>query len=190
MRVVILYRMDPVICCDSVTSILTNAQIMANGTNFAFLNSNFVEFATSTIGDGGPINGGGSNDDGYWLANSINSATALGIQHTQIYYWLFNSPTAATASEYGIFTAPSNTAWIFPAETDVPNTTITDLSEVPHNTSGILFGSYGTGLSRDGESPLYNLAEVTAVPEPASVAAAVLATGAVAFGAVRRRFKK
>src|SRR5690349_14334728 len=57
---------------------LTNAQIVANATNKAFLLSNFVIYAASTPGAGGPINGGGSNDDGYWRANSQSSTANAG----------------------------------------------------------------------------------------------------------------
>jgi hypothetical protein len=160
---------------------LTPGTIRANATNYVFLRDNFVQFGQSTPGAGDP-NGGGSSDDGYWLTNTVNSSNGLGIQNLQIYYWLFNSADPATATEYGIFTAPSNPRWLFPSDTAIPSTTVTDLSDVPTDSTGILFGSFGTGVSRDGVSPLYNLA---VVPEPSTYALLLVGAGAVAF--VRRR---
>ena len=168
---------------------ISNSTIAANATNYSFLLSHWTQFASSTIGFGSP-NGSGDNS-GYWLSSNNNSTLALGIAGQPIYYWVFNSPTPALATQYGIFTAstsPNSTvssAWKFPSDTSIPNTTITDLNQVPHDSTGILFGSYGTGISSDGSSPLYNLA---VIPEPGS--AILLLSGGALIIAVRRRFRR
>jgi len=167
---------------------LTNAQIMTNGSDEAFLMANFVQYASSFVGAGQP-NGPGAASDGYWLANSVNSSNLLAIQGTEMYYWVFNAATVAGASQYGIFTAPTSTALLFPNDTAVPPTTITDINQVPHDSTGILWGSFGTGISGDNLSPLYDLAPFAAVPEPATWGASILVALAIAFTARPRRRK-
>jgi hypothetical protein len=162
---------------------LTNAQIMANGGNTAFLMANFVQYASDFIGDGQP-NGPGTASDGYWLANSINSSNVLSLQNTQIYYWVFNSTTVGGATQQGIYTSTASN-WKFPDDTAVPPTTITDLSEVQHTVAGILWGSFGTGISRDGTSPLYNLAPI---PEPSTVG--LVTFGLICAAAAGRRVRR
>ena len=175
---------------------LTPGTIQANATNYVFLRDNFVEFGQSTPGAGDP-NGGGSNDDGYWLENTTNTTTLTlppsgtqPIANRQIYYWLFNSADPAAATQYGIFTAPNNSRWIFPPDNAIPSTTVTDLSDVPTAftgdpaTTGILFGGFGTGVSRDGTSPLYNLA---VVPEPSTYALILVGLGGLAYARRRSR---
>jgi hypothetical protein len=165
---------------------ISNATITANGSNEAFLLSHFTTFGSAAIGDGSP-NGPGSASDGYWTAVTTNSANTLSLQNKEIFYWVFNAATPANATQYGIFTAPSNTSWVFPDDNSNPNTAITDLSQVPHDLTGILFGSFGTGLSRDGASSLYNL---SAIPEPSTVAYLLFGgAGTLAIGKMRRRFK-
>src|SRR5689334_12128326 len=57
---------------------LTDAQITANGNNEAFLMQNFVQYASAFIGDGNPTGSGNPQDNqGYWLANSVNSSNVL-----------------------------------------------------------------------------------------------------------------
>jgi hypothetical protein len=166
---------------------ISNSTIAANGSNESFLMSHFTTFASAVIGQGNP-NGAGSASDGYWTAVNANSASSLSIQTKEIYYWVFDTPTAPAATEYGIFTNPSNSNWFFPDDTSQPQSNTTDLSQVGHDTMSILFGSYGVGLSRDGTSPLYNLG-VVAVPEPSTWVPALLAMGALVFGKFRRRVK-
>jgi hypothetical protein len=165
---------------------ISNSTIAANATNYTFLLSHWTQFANSTIGAGSP-NGAGDNS-GYWLSTNTNSTIVLGIATKPIYYWVFNSATPALASQYGIFTGSTSTnstisnAWTFPSDTDVVHATNTDLDNVPHNSTGIIVGSFGTGISADGSSPLYNLA---VIPEPGS--AVLLVCGASFILAVRRR---
>ena len=174
---------------------LTPAQVIANGNNEAFLMSAFVTFATGHIGDGLP-NGPGAGSNGYWEDTSIASSNALGIQHEAIDYWVFNATTANAATQYGIFTASASTntqfaaAWMFPGDTDVPNVTVTDLSDVPHDSTGIYWGSYnGTGTSGDGISPLYYLASFSAVPEPSTWVAGTLIASSL-LPTIGRRFQE
>ncbi len=169
---------------------LTNSQIVANGNNRSFLLANFVQYASAFIGDGNPSGSVNPQDNtGYWLANSVNSSNALGIQGTEMYYWVFNAPVAANATQYGIFTAPSSNAWMFPLDTAIPPTTVTDLSQVPHDLTGILWGTFGTGTSSDGFSPLYNLAPITSVPESSTWVAGALLLSSL-LPTFRRRLKK
>jgi hypothetical protein len=165
---------------------ISNALITANGTNETFLMSHFTIFGSAVIGQGSP-NGSGTASDGYWTGVTINSANALSLQNTEIFYWVFNSPSANTATQYGIFTSPTLPSWKFPDDTAIPDTTSTDLNQVAHDLSAILVGSYGTGVSRDGISPLYNLA---AVPEPATWLPALLGFGALGVAGVRRRVSR
>jgi len=165
---------------------LTNSQIAAMAsTNETGLMADFTTYAHSVVG-ALQINGPGSASDGYWENTTQASTNALGIQNLEMYYVVFNAPTAGAASQYGIFTDPGNASWVFPADNTVSNVSVTDLSDVPKNSSGILWGSYGTGTSRDTVSPLYNLAGISSVPEPSTWAAAALAFGAVLSTAIRR----
>jgi hypothetical protein len=162
---------------------LTNVQITASGTDGSYLASHFTTFASAVIGQGDP-GGPGSASDGYWTGVSPASASDLGIQGNEIYYWVFNAPTMNAATEYGIYTAPANPSWYFPDDSSLPQINTTDLSQVPHDISGILWGSYGTGLSSNGTSPLYNLG---AVPETSTLFCGALCAVVVLLHALRRR---
>ena len=164
---------------------LTNSQIAAMASNEAALMADFTTYTSSVVG-ALQINGPGSASDGYWLNTTQASTNALGIQNLEMYYVVFNAPTAGAASQYGIYTDPGNASWVFPTDNVAGNVSVTDLSDVPHNSSGILWGSFGTGTSRDLKSPLYNLANISSVPEPSTWAAAALAFGAVLSAAIRR----
>ena len=69
----------------------------------------------------------------------------------QLYMWVFNSSTASTATQWGIFDAPS---WTFPADTGVANLSLS---------SSDIFIFRG---SADGSD--FDLASV--IPEPSSMA--------------------
>ena len=142
---------------------ITPTQIAANASDLSYLNSNFTEFADTTVGSGNPF-GDGSTPDGYWAATSINLTTTLGIAGDQIYYWAFNASTLDAATQDGIFTDPSSANWIFPADVAIPNSTTTDLGDVPSSPSGIIVGGYGTGDANG--FPEYDLEPV---PEPSSL---------------------
>ena len=144
------------------TFTISETEIRAHAADIAYLEAHFVQFGSAHVGDG-DVNGDAKPYAGHWLANDTNSTVTRGIARAQIYYWLLDSTTSATATQFGIFTAPGNPRWSFPDDTDVPSTTITDISDVPHDSTGCIVGSYGAGTSVLSGSPLYNLA---ALPAP------------------------
>lgn len=140
---------------------ISDSTIAANAKNVTYLNSHFIEFAHAANGDNV------SGHKAHWAADSSNSSTSLGVANIRIYYWAFNSSSLTTATQIGIFTAPTNSRWQFPADSAVPNTTTTDLSDVPHDGSGILVGSFGIGTSDLSGARLFNLAALTSsTPTP------------------------
>jgi hypothetical protein len=169
---------------------ITPAQITANGGNESFLMSHFITFGIAHIGDGfiDPFR------PGYFVGDSTADSNGLGINNAQIYYWVFNSTAAATATQYGIFTDPTGANansgnWRFPDTGSVTPITVTDISDVPQDASGILWGGYGVGTSSGPDAdPLYNLASFAAVPEPSSFA--LFGLGAVGLALIRRRAKR
>jgi hypothetical protein len=138
---------------------ISDTQISANATDVAYLNSHFIEFAHAAIGDGN-VNGDGEKYPAHWLANSNVSSNSLGLANTGIYYWIFDAATIDAATQIGIFTAPADSDWKFPDDNQIPDTTTTDISDVPHDSSGVLVGGYGTGTSDLSGAPLYNLAPI------------------------------
>jgi hypothetical protein len=153
---------------------LTPSQIQADASSISLLEANFVSYASAGIGDGNPA-GTPQPAPGFWLTDTIASTDKVivgnetfSIAHDQIYYWVFNAPTIMAATEQGIFTAPDNPNWIFPDDNDVPNSTVTDISDVPPNFQGILVGSFGVSDSPLTDKPQYNLAPIIVIPEPAS----------------------
>ncbi|MDQ3200484.1 MAG: hypothetical protein M3Q46_15090, partial [Verrucomicrobiota bacterium] len=77
---------------------ITDAEIIANKTNFSFLTSKFTEFGHAAVGD----NVGGLA--GLWFANTTASSNALGIANKRIYYFLYNVPSGSTPTQIGIYT--------------------------------------------------------------------------------------
>lgn len=143
---------------------INNATIAANSSNVDFLNQHFRPFGEAAIGVGAP-NGIGDNT-GFWNTETTSSTEAApSIAGMQIYYWVFDSSTISTAMQHGVFTAPVDADWKFPNDLAIPNTTITDLSNVPQDSTGIVIGSFGNGLSAGTGAPLYNLA---VIPEPST----------------------
>ncbi len=143
---------------------LTDAQIMANKDNLAFLESHFIEFGRAAIGDGlGGL-------PAFWFKNTNASTNALGLMGKRIYYFVYDTATGSTPTQIGVFTAPANSGWIFPDDDDIPNTTSTDLANVPHDSTGLLIGGFGNGTDNQNGQPLYNLAILSASPTPTPTA--------------------
>lgn len=164
-------------------STLSNAQVAADMSagNVSAVLTDFKQFDSSTIGTGV----GGLA--GYWNKNSTVSANALSLQNKEIFYFVFNATTTA-ASQYGIFTNPSLPTWIFPDDGAIPNTTSTELNQVPTNSTGILWGSFNpSGLSGLGA---FQLAELAAIPEPSTLALIGFALVGAPAVYLRRRKQK
>ena len=165
---------------------LSNSQVtldMAAG-NVAAVLSDFQVFGTDTIGDGTGI-------PGYWFDGTVTSANALSLQNKSIYYFVFNSATTGSATQYGIFTGSNNSnssiaaAWTFPDDSANPNTTATDIDQV-QNPNGILWGTFGPG-SANGFTT-YDLAPaLSVVPEPSTISLMGSALAGGLFFLRRRR---
>jgi hypothetical protein len=151
---------------------LTPFQIQADASSVSLLDAKFVPYASARIGDNHPLTP--QPAPGFWLTDTnastdkvIVGSETFSIAHQQIYYWVFNAPTIAAATEQGIFTAPNNPNWIFPDDNDLINITPTEIGDVPHP-QGILVGSFGVSDSPLTGSPQYNLAPIVVIPEPAN----------------------
>jgi hypothetical protein len=152
---------------------LTSSEVQADASNVSLLQANFVPYAAAKIGEGNPA-GTTPPAPGFWSTdtkastdNVIVDNETFNIAHTQIYYWIFDAQTVAAATEQGIFTAPGNLSWIFPADNDLINITTTDISDVPPTSQGILVGSFGVRDSPLTGFPQYNLAPIVTISEPA-----------------------
>jgi Calx-beta domain len=86
---------------------ISDDQITANAADVALLDSHFLQFASGLIGDGTGV-------EGTFTEVSFNNGANFPGQ--PIYIWVFNSPNLGTATEHGILAAPSNSAWVFPAD--------------------------------------------------------------------------
>ncbi len=104
---------------------IPDATIQANSGNVAFLMSHFTTYGTSTIGN----NVGGL--PGFFAQSStgnFDTTSPFPLGGLQIYIWAFNTPTSTTATQQGIFSLNSTTAWLFPHDSDVITTTNIDLT--------------------------------------------------------------
>jgi hypothetical protein len=142
-------------------------------------------FVTLFTGTMGLDDGEGGFYSGLFAAGVQSfDATPVG---KQLYYIIGNAPSLLDSTEAGVFTSP---AWIIPALGDpVPALLATDISEVPRNATGILFGSQGVGVPVteglvDPAAPNFNL---QVVPEPSTYALLSLAGIALGGYAMRRR---
>ncbi|MBA3962069.1 MAG: DVUA0089 family protein [Chthoniobacterales bacterium] len=143
---------------------ISDSQIVANKTDLAFLESHFIEFGRAAIGDG--VGGIAA----FWFKNTTASTDALAIAGARIYYFIYNAPAGSTPTQIGVFTAPNNGAWIFPDDNAIPNTTSTDLANVPHDSTGLIIGGFGVGTSDATGTPLYNLANLSGGGTPTPTA--------------------
>lgn len=164
---------------------LTDAQVTSNAAagNGTTLQSSFQVFDSVPIGTGYGV-------PAAWNVNSTNGTA--GFVGQRIYYFAYNTAAISTATQWGIFTAPSDLDWVFPANTPVVGSTSTDLSDVPTNATGILAGSFGPQTDGGGYfvggagATLYKMAAVSAVPEPSTFAGGAMLALA-AMGMRRRR---
>lgn len=159
----------------------SNAQVQADAAagDKTALNSAFQEFGTSTVGNGYAL-------DGVWGESSVNgNASFVG---KQMYYWTLNAATLAAATQWGIFTDPTDPAWIFPSDSPLPGSTNTDLADVPQNGTGLIVGSFGGGPDANFGNDLYRMTAIAAspVPEPSTFAFGAL-VGVVALVSLKRR---
>jgi len=142
----------------------------------AAFENDFTTFATTTMA-GANV----GNTPGFFSAVSSNSASTLGIVGDEIYYFVFNNSTQSAATQYGIFTAPANSMWAFPNDTTIPQAIITDVGDVPQNSSGILWGSFNNTASQ------YDLAQIQAIPEPSTFALGGMGALGLLIAARRKR---
>ena len=174
-------------------------QVAARGGNFSLLNDSFIELASTRIGyfggttqldDSGQIAQVNEAASPYEEAAGLFGHTVtydpdlLGLQATRHYLWIMDAPTAAGATQYGLF---SDADWIAPTFGEA----IYDVSTVdPLATQDLYFADRGPEQSSiAGFGPLNKLRQVNAtlspVPEP-SLTLLVLAATTV-LGLRRRR---
>lgn len=162
-------------------AILAAASTVSNKTA---INAAFQEFSSTTIGTGA------GSQAGLWSQSTGNTGTQFASQ--PIYYWTYNRSTLSAATQWGIFTAPGNPNWTFPADTTVTGGPVnSDLDNVPVNTTGIVVGqpTLGTAtINGSAGTPVYRMAAIAAVPEPSTLAFGALA--ALAAAGARRRHRK
>lgn len=155
------------------TFTISDNDIRAHATDIAYLESRFVEFGNAQVGDGN-VSGDGMSHAAHWLANTAYSSSAIPVAGARLFYWVSNGMTAASATQIGIFTAPADPEWLMPDNSNIPNTTVTDISDVPHDNTGCVVGSYGSGKSTLSGKALYNLAALTTpTPTPAPTSSPV-----------------
>lgn len=180
---------------------ISNELISANSSSIAFLNDNFVQLGVATIGQGNPAGGAGANDpvnNGLFNGNlsSINTtASGLNVAGSQLYYWVFNTPTAFAATQHGVF---SSTLWQIPSgdgggldlasiNTDIADLTLNQAGEALATSARIVIGGFGPGSNATGAGRDFTLVEIGApIPEP-STAVALVGVASLGFAALRRR---
>lgn len=159
---------------------ISTSQIQANANNLSFLDANFTEYGSSTIG----TNPGST--PGTWLQTSTGSTA--GLAGSQIFVWAFNGYDGAdlgTTTEHGVFfrDMAANSSWAFPADNALAATSISmaDMTDAGNTNlldpASVVLGSFNT------TSDKFELAAV--VPEPTS--GALLLVGGAALMALRRR---
>ncbi len=179
----------------------TDSQVIANSTTTAglsALNLDFKEFANTTIGTG---------TVGTPATFAISSTPSYGslpgfTPNSQIYFWALKSTNVtslstalatatATAIAYLPFAVDSD--WQFPAS-DISTAKSLDIKDLSSGSSVFLAGSYiaGSSASLTGifgpTNHAVQLAAVSSVPEPSSVALCAMAVFSTV--SVRRRQRK
>jgi hypothetical protein len=158
---------------------MTDLDIAALGPNPSSVWANFQPWATGAIGDG-------TFAEGSFTISSI--APGSGYFSEQIYLVAFNSSSAGTATQVGVFKGPSSSpsfgdSWTFPPDDLSAKSIVTDALNASH----VIIGSYGveTYNNVDWWGENVNALALAAIPEPSTYAL----VGAAVLGllAVRRR---
>lgn len=156
----------------------------AIASNFASGNTAAITAAFQEFGVPDAVHVGDAyNKNGVWSASSINVNPTFTGQ--RIHIWAYDTNTAGAATQWGIFTNTSAVNWLFPSDTPLPGSVIVDLSQVPHDSTGLVVGGFAAS-SPDPNFPTghpYTLAAL--VPEPSSVLLSAFGLGVLA--ARRRR---
>ncbi len=152
---------------------ISDATIQANQTDVSFLVSHFTVFDSAAVGDGF----GGTA--GFWTTGSGDIADAGNVFKDQaIALWVFNAPTANSATQHGIYKA-SNSSWIFPDDAAIVDSVTIDLIQVDN----IVVGAVGPILfPGQGDVKSFQLA---AIPEPTT--AVLVGMSMLGVLAMRRR---
>lgn len=172
---------------------LTDAQIQANSSNVAFLNSGFTQIGTARIGDSFGL-------QGHFLQSvQFDSNSIAG---RQMALWVFKSANNSSdlasvnsALQIGIFYMDKalKGQWAVPPQNPVPGATVIDIADLtspPFNTnlrSGahVVVGSFPKGVSDATGAPGFGLQTVSEpVPEPSTIS--FLGIAALGFLARRR----
>lgn len=166
------------------TFVVSDTSIQENSSNLTYLNTNFREVFSTTVGTGAD----GANGYFSTVSNNIDTtASGLNVSGAMLYYWVFNAPSQVSATEQGIFTS---SLWEIPSGNgsvlDLSNIT-TDIGDLTGQSNSLLpsakivVGSFGTATYEGFSS--FGLA---AIPEP-STFAGLMGLAALGFAATRRR---
>ncbi len=159
---------------------ISDSTIQANSGNISFLLSHFSQYGSSTIGSGV------GNTPGLFYQNTIANLDTAGVAGQRIYIWAFNSPIATTATQQGIFSQSALNNWIFPHESDIPNATSVDLSNLTNANGTSLVAGANIVIGSFGQSPFNGRDfELALIPEPSTYTLVLL--GGIALVVVRRR---
>jgi hypothetical protein len=160
---------------------LTDAEILALVNTPSTLDTHFVQAASASIGSGlGP-----SNPAGHFAAsNTVDTgASGLNLAGKQMYLWVMNSGSPATATEHAVlyWTMTDTTTnpdggtepgprWIFPVQEPVPGSTAVDLDDLTTGSGALaagarlVIGSYPTGTSPTTAANNFGLTAVSSAP--------------------------
>ncbi len=179
-----------------------DADIIAHKSDLSYLYSKFTEYGsqstTPLIGDGTTFAGG--------LSGSMTT-TGSPIAGRQIYYFVVagtdnTSPSSTINSGFQLgifyFDKSLNNAWMFPNDTDVPNTKVNDISDLTQGNNGeanyglqlktgahILIGGFGPDTSNSSSIAGAKNFTLANVPEPSGLV--LLAMGSFGISLFRRR---
>ena len=157
---------------------LDDAAVIALGANPTAIWSAFEPWATGAIGDGTFVEGSFEISSG---------ASGEGFFNEQIYLVAFNAPSAASATQVGVFKGPAALAaygdtWIFPPEDFATKNIVTDALDASH----VLIGSYGTLTYYNADWWGGYVNALALIPEPTSA----MLVGVSLFGAFLMRRRK